>query len=312
MVRLSADKHSPVQCLALGCLNNIAAGRSEHTQLLVKKKAIPVLIKLLSSRSNILKSLAIRGLGNIAAGDGACRRAIFCSSGIIELTTVFNNRDDHFKDVNGTLLNLFRKKVPSSVPNLCIKAWISYFLKSIIVRCKHLDLTYKALEIVNHVPGNIKKVLVDNKVLTHLKLIIEAEHLSLPLLREVCEAILCLPLMNLITHRPDPAIKLAAAKIIFNVTCVGLEHTMLLPLGLCIEDLCTLFLDNDDVELLELSLGAIHNFLLDGQTDHNIETIAKLIDDEDGAVDKLNSLMRKDGSKISRLAEIILDKLKLE
>jgi hypothetical protein len=37
-----------------------------------------------------------------------------------------------------------------------------------------------------------------------------------------------------------------------------------------------------------------------------------LIDDEDGAVDKLNSLMRKDGSKISRLAEIILDKLKLE
>jgi hypothetical protein len=119
--------------LALGCLNNIAAGRSEHTQLLVKKKAVPVLIKLLSSRSNILKSLAIRGLGNIAAGDGACRRAIFYSSGIIELTTVFNNIDDHFKDVNGTLLNLFRKKVPSSVPNLCIKAWISYFLKSIIV-----------------------------------------------------------------------------------------------------------------------------------------------------------------------------------
>jgi hypothetical protein len=47
----------------------------------------------------------------------------------------------------------------------------------------------------------ILQVLVDNKVLTHLKLIIEAEHLSLPLLREVCEAILCLPLMNLITHR---------------------------------------------------------------------------------------------------------------
>lgn len=75
--------HPTIQVEALWALTNIAAGNTEHTNMLLRHDPVPVLVKLLESPHEDVLEQAIWVLGNIA-GEGAASRDTVLANGALE------------------------------------------------------------------------------------------------------------------------------------------------------------------------------------------------------------------------------------
>ena len=79
---LQPQRCAAVQVEALWALTNIAAGASEHTHLLIKHGAVPILISLLGGSNEEVLEQAIWVLGNLA-GEGTSARDVVINSNAI-------------------------------------------------------------------------------------------------------------------------------------------------------------------------------------------------------------------------------------
>jgi hypothetical protein len=79
---LTLYRRPQVQVEALWALTNIAAGTSEHTQVLVRHGAIPILVSLLTSENEEVLEQSVWVLGNLA-GEGPATRDTVLAAGVL-------------------------------------------------------------------------------------------------------------------------------------------------------------------------------------------------------------------------------------
>lgn len=80
---LKFSEHPDIQVEALWALTNIAAGTTEHTNMLLQHNPVPALVNLLDSPNEKVLEQAVWVLGNIA-GEGAASRDIVLSNGALK------------------------------------------------------------------------------------------------------------------------------------------------------------------------------------------------------------------------------------
>ncbi|CAM9165653.1 unnamed protein product [Chrysoparadoxa australica] len=140
---LQLSQWPAVQVEALWALTNIAAGTSEHTQVLITHGAIPTLVKLLSSSNVEVVEQALWVLGNLAGDGTSARDSVLSSSGgvlgpIAKCMATHSNLVSLLRIGSWTLSNLFDGQPR---PHLDI---------SIIMPTLTMLLDYEDTEVLSH------------------------------------------------------------------------------------------------------------------------------------------------------------------
>ncbi|KAJ9460281.1 Importin subunit alpha [Diplonema papillatum] len=126
---LSRNDEATLQFEAAWALTNVASGRSEHTDAVVKAGAVPEFVRLLSSPSEDVRDQSIWAVGNIA-GDSAAFRDLVLDAGVLEpiLRIIHNSpRITTLRNATWCLSNFFRSKpepkcdhVKSALPTIAM------------------------------------------------------------------------------------------------------------------------------------------------------------------------------------------------
>ncbi|XP_022847363.1 probable disease resistance protein RXW24L isoform X2 [Olea europaea var. sylvestris] len=319
------DDHLMLQFAVVAAIKKFLVRSSDNINILIEQGAVPMMASLLSSPVNGLRKEALEVLGNIAHGSASSRDLILSYGVLMPLLAQYNDK------TNLTIMRL----ATETLSILCRRKPQFEQVKSAILPLSQLIhehdktiLTHacRALFYLTCGKMDIKQAVIDAGVFPSLFDLLKyrKSYISRPALRTidniisyvddtqiqaVIEAGIISPLLQLLQ---DADFFKAAGEVIYNATTKGTNQQIkfLVHEG-CIERMCDLLFNPNEVHVIKICLEGLENILKLGEAEKNqgnpedVNVFAQMIEDA-GGLQKIKNLQTHDYSKISRIAVKIL------
>ncbi|RZC89128.1 hypothetical protein C5167_030818 [Papaver somniferum] len=196
---LSRNDLPQLQFEAAWALTNIAAGTSEHTQVVIQHSAVPKLVQLLSSGNADVREQALWALGNVAGDSPGCRNYVLSQGALVPLLSQFSkhSKESMLRTATWTLSNLCRGEPAVSFEQVKL-----------------------ALPVLQHLIHSS-----DEEILTDACWALS--HISKDRIEALTEAGVCSRLVNLLLH-PSPSVCTPSLRTIGNIVTGNDEQTQVL------------------------------------------------------------------------------------